>query len=45
MRLVIKPGMTGWAQVNGLRGATPSVDQIARRVKMAIGAFGSTSKS
>jgi Undecaprenyl-phosphate glucose phosphotransferase len=32
----VKPGMTGWAQVNGLRGATPSVDQIARRVKMDL---------
>jgi Undecaprenyl-phosphate glucose phosphotransferase len=29
----VKPGMTGWAQVNGLRGATPSIDQIARRVE------------
>jgi Undecaprenyl-phosphate glucose phosphotransferase len=32
----VKPGMTGWAQVNGLRGATPLVDQIARRVKMDL---------
>jgi Undecaprenyl-phosphate glucose phosphotransferase len=32
----VKPGMTGWAQVNGLRGATPSVDQISRRVKMDL---------
>jgi lipopolysaccharide/colanic/teichoic acid biosynthesis glycosyltransferase len=28
--------MTGWAQVNGLRDATPSVDQIARRVEMDL---------
>jgi Undecaprenyl-phosphate glucose phosphotransferase len=32
----VKPGMTGWAQVNGLRGATPSLDLIARRVKMDL---------
>jgi undecaprenyl-phosphate galactose phosphotransferase/putative colanic acid biosynthesis UDP-glucose lipid carrier transferase len=32
----VKPGMTGWAQVNGLRGATPSVELIARRVEMDI---------
>jgi len=32
----VKPGMTGWAQVNGFRGATPSVDQIARRVEMDL---------
>jgi Undecaprenyl-phosphate glucose phosphotransferase len=32
----VKPGMTGWAQVNGLRGATPSVDQISRRVRMDL---------
>jgi Undecaprenyl-phosphate glucose phosphotransferase len=32
----VKPGMTGWAQVNGLRGATPSVEVIARRVEMDI---------
>lgn len=32
----VKPGMTGWAQVNGARGATPSVDSIARRVELDI---------
>lgn len=32
----VKPGMTGWAQVNGLRGATPSVELIARRVEMDL---------
>ena len=32
----VKPGITGWAQVNGLRGATPSIDQIARRVEMDL---------
>jgi Undecaprenyl-phosphate glucose phosphotransferase len=32
----VKPGMTGWAQVNGLRGATPSVEQIAGRVEMDL---------
>ncbi|MEO6783437.1 MAG: undecaprenyl-phosphate glucose phosphotransferase [Bradyrhizobium sp.] len=32
----VKPGMTGWAQVNGLRGATPSVEQISRRVQMDL---------
>ena len=32
----VKPGMTGWAQVNGLRGATPSIEQIARRVELDL---------
>jgi undecaprenyl-phosphate galactose phosphotransferase/putative colanic acid biosynthesis UDP-glucose lipid carrier transferase len=32
----VKPGMTGWAQVNGLRGATPTVDVISKRVKMDL---------
>ncbi len=32
----VKPGMTGWAQVHGLRGATPTVDAISRRVKMDL---------
>ncbi len=28
----VKPGMTGWAQVNGWRGETATVDQIEKRV-------------
>ncbi|HKY85935.1 MAG TPA: undecaprenyl-phosphate glucose phosphotransferase [Pseudorhodoplanes sp.] len=29
----VKPGITGWAQVNGLRGATDSIDKMQRRVE------------
>jgi Undecaprenyl-phosphate glucose phosphotransferase len=32
----VKPGLTGWAQCNGSRGATPSVEDIARRVKLDL---------
>jgi lipopolysaccharide/colanic/teichoic acid biosynthesis glycosyltransferase len=28
----VKPGITGWAQVNGLRGETDSIDKMERRV-------------
>ena len=32
----VKPGLTGWAQCNGARGATPSVEDIAERVKLDL---------
>jgi putative colanic acid biosynthesis UDP-glucose lipid carrier transferase len=32
MRQKMKPGITGWAQVNGCRGETPRVDMMKRRV-------------
>jgi undecaprenyl-phosphate galactose phosphotransferase/putative colanic acid biosynthesis UDP-glucose lipid carrier transferase len=31
-RLHLKPGITGWAQVNGLRGETATVDLMEKRV-------------
>jgi exopolysaccharide biosynthesis polyprenyl glycosylphosphotransferase len=32
LRQKVKPGITGWAQVNGARGATPTLDIMRRRV-------------
>jgi lipopolysaccharide/colanic/teichoic acid biosynthesis glycosyltransferase len=29
----VKPGLTGWAQVNGFRGATRTVDLMEKRVE------------
>jgi Undecaprenyl-phosphate glucose phosphotransferase len=32
----VKPGLTGWAQVNGQRGPTPTVEDIRRRVEFDL---------
>ena len=36
LRQHVKPGITGWAQVNGLRGETAEVDLMRRRVEYDI---------
>jgi putative colanic acid biosysnthesis UDP-glucose lipid carrier transferase len=36
VRHLIKPGITGWAQVNGLRGETSELEQMEARVEFDI---------
>jgi putative colanic acid biosysnthesis UDP-glucose lipid carrier transferase len=36
IRQTVKPGITGWAQVNGARGATPTLDIMQRRVDFDV---------
>jgi exopolysaccharide biosynthesis polyprenyl glycosylphosphotransferase len=35
-RRTIKPGITGWAQVNGVRGETATIEEMQRRVKFDL---------
>jgi undecaprenyl-phosphate galactose phosphotransferase/putative colanic acid biosynthesis UDP-glucose lipid carrier transferase len=32
----VKPGMTGWAQVNGARGETPTLEHMQRRIELDL---------
>jgi putative colanic acid biosynthesis UDP-glucose lipid carrier transferase len=36
LRHHVKPGLTGWAQVNGFRGETPTVADMEKRVKLDL---------
>lgn len=36
VRHLVKPGITGWAQVTGFRGATKELSQMEGRVKKDI---------
>jgi Undecaprenyl-phosphate glucose phosphotransferase len=36
MRSQVKPGITGWAQIHDMRGATPSIDAIRKRTELDI---------
>lgn len=35
-RQQVKPGLTGWAQVNGSRGETPTTQSMAERIKLDL---------
>ena len=36
LRHRVKPGITGWAQINGLRGQTDTIDKMRRRIEFDI---------
>jgi putative colanic acid biosynthesis UDP-glucose lipid carrier transferase len=36
IRHKVRPGITGWAQVNGLRGETDTIDKMQRRVQFDL---------
>ncbi|MFJ5381914.1 undecaprenyl-phosphate glucose phosphotransferase [Cupriavidus sp. CER94] len=36
LRHRVKPGITGWAQINGLRGQTDTIDKMRKRIEFDI---------
>ncbi len=36
LRYAVKPGLTGWAQINDARGETETLDKMARRVALDL---------
>jgi exopolysaccharide biosynthesis polyprenyl glycosylphosphotransferase len=36
LRQHVKPGLTGWAQIHGLRGSTPSIESMYRRIEFDL---------
>jgi putative colanic acid biosynthesis UDP-glucose lipid carrier transferase len=36
IRHKVKPGITGWAQVNGSRGETDTVDKMKKRIELDL---------
>ena len=36
VRHKVKPGITGWAQVNGLRGETDTLDKMKARIEFDL---------
>jgi putative colanic acid biosynthesis UDP-glucose lipid carrier transferase len=32
----VKPGLTGWAQINGSRGETPTIEHMERRIELDL---------
>jgi putative colanic acid biosynthesis UDP-glucose lipid carrier transferase len=36
LRHRVKPGITGWAQINGLRGQTDTIEKMRKRIEFDI---------
>ena len=36
LRFAVKPGLTGWAQINNARGETDTIEKMARRVTLDL---------
>jgi len=35
-RFTAQPGLTGWAQINGSRGETPTIEHMRRRIELDL---------